>query len=717
MLIPHIAETAEWKLTLSPPGGYVQELVINPVDGTLLAWTSKREYFSLEKGAVNWQKIESDINIYNLQPYFYNNKGTLYAMGASKGVYYSEDNAQTFTRSTFYSPPCRVNEMIINKQNSHIYFPCEKDRIVIGWNHLNEHHNIWTGFTGVYELAVSSDKGFLCAAVYNAENGNQFIKSGNGYDWERAGEGLGEDIKYKYMIRIGKGDEVIVAKENIYRSTDRGLSFSKIREDSLIVKIELIGRESDKIMYVTKEKIGSTDYHYYIMDTDGSNHQEISMPTGYPSMIKLSHDGSLYAQTDYPALLKSGDNGRTWENAGITSGAEFYSLSEAVDGKLWACTNAGLFLSDDDGETWEISTFGIQIFTRLRESESGQFYLINQKNVFISQDFGKNWSKCELDDTLSFSDIYISEDKIILLLKSKEKYLISTDNGNSWQQKDGNYGNYFFESATGNIWLKNGYEVNYSSDNGETWNNIDLGKKVETVVYASGDPYSGFDYTYGLANYFIYQTRTGVIILAVVQNGASYNNVYIDKYQIFRSSNLGYSWEKVKDIETSEPAGFNVNSAGEIFLYNSKVIYKSVDDGLSWAADSTHLDSVSTGYVPITTYGSDRLYLHKEFEGLAYYDIDPRNDKPRKHDIEAEVYPNPAYGASINVNLQYSGDDKIEVAVFDVLGGKRKIVFIGDSSDLPDNISFTTADLPIGMYFLRIKIANEVRAKPFVVMH
>ncbi len=85
--------------------------------------------------------------------------------------------------------------------------------------------------------------------------------------------------------------------------------------------------------------------------------KELSFPVDAPPVLSLAvspefvSDQTLYAGTEQQGLLRSTDRGKSWQRLAF-SATSVNNLLFTPDGGLLAATNAGLYQSYDQGETW-----------------------------------------------------------------------------------------------------------------------------------------------------------------------------------------------------------------------------------------------------------------------------------------------------------------------------------------------------------------------------
>ena len=178
---------------------------------------------------------------------------------------------------------------------------------------------------------------------------------------------------------------------DLYKSTDRGLSWAMIKKD---VSIGLaINPENPDIIYAGKYKSedGGRSWEIYFDGIDGP------FP---PYQIAVDpEEDAIYVVTLSARAFKSEDGGKSWRRIKVEGEEGLYQIvvSPIREGLLYACGRRGIYKSEDGGERWSLMGRG------LPKGASGDFILIDPvdprmiyaglrgEGIFRSADEGESW--------------------------------------------------------------------------------------------------------------------------------------------------------------------------------------------------------------------------------------------------------------------------------------------------------------------------------------
>jgi len=163
--------------------------------------------------------------------------------------------------------------------------------------------------------------------------------------------------------------------------------------------------------------------------------------TGNSVMSIASLDTTVFAGT-LGEVYRTKDNGKTWSPFGETVVPNFYVYALSVvrqnesPAKIFAGTNAGLFVSIDSGTTWVLSQAGMSghpiVYNILMIGND--LVAATSKGVYRSLDDGNNWSITGLTafTTRLSATERVGSRKVLLATTASEGVLLSTDSGNTW---------------------------------------------------------------------------------------------------------------------------------------------------------------------------------------------------------------------------------------------------------------------------------------------
>lgn len=195
------------------------------------------------------------------------------------------------------------------------------------------------------------------------------------------------------------------------------------------------------------------------------------------SIVKNGDD--LFAVGERGHVLKSGDNGQTWQQiANVPTRATLTKIT-AQGQSLWAVGHdATIIHSADGGQTWQLQFSDPQrevpFLSALFLDEKRGFVIGAYGTILSTNDGGENWNDGLISEDLDYHLNDITElDNGELLIAAEAGYVFkSKDGGASWQAIELPYGGSMFGiQGLGEKALTYGLRghVLLSNDQGETW--------------------------------------------------------------------------------------------------------------------------------------------------------------------------------------------------------------------------------------------------------
>ncbi len=188
----------------------------------------------------------------------------------------------------------------------------------------------------------------------------------------------------------------------------------------------------------------------------------------------LASDGyNLFLGTDYGGILRSSNNGLTWDtvNNGLTQ--RVIRDIEIRDSILFAGTWNGLFISSDGGQLWKQMNNGISNLdiTSIVAKDSLILAGTNGGGIFKSLDTGRNWTA--INNNLESSQLNVLSlvaDSTTIYAGTYVGIVKSTDNGKSWKSVNGVKIQTTSIDIYDSIMIAGTIDGVYKSENrGETW--------------------------------------------------------------------------------------------------------------------------------------------------------------------------------------------------------------------------------------------------------
>ena len=457
-------------------------------------------------------------------------KDSLMFAGIKGGVYVSADDGEHWKK---------VNPDLPPRENSALVFSLASsgEKLIAAFNE-----------PGVY---ISSDDGnnwfkanineCLRCTPYEITANEDFIIGGNisGKTYKSYDNGLTWELDtLSWATSFAIKDSLVLAqslypgKEGIYRSTNYGSKWTKV--------------------YSTPFMSSSNSWRTAIAFSD--------------SLVFAGVNG--YMANGY--IIKSSDNGLTWNNSSYLNCTSIYSIIEipgdTLNNFIYAGTDSGLYRSTDHGEHWFPQNNGINsshILSLTFNNTGNILYAGTGDGIFCSSDYGESWNAVGSPSEWIFS----SNGSDIFAASSNERYGIQYDR---------------YQTT-----------IYHSSDNGVNWD-----KK-----------FSGYLHNDSKINTIEIMNNNGNIDLYAVIEGFN-NNINPSLYStIIFSDNLGTSWKKVYPDTANRFTVIKINALTifvcELLRYNhpghsysAGSIFRSIDFGNSWlrVVDSTADVSAFTFY-------------------------------------------------------------------------------------------------------------------------
>lgn len=266
-------------------------------------------------------------------------------------------------------------------------------------------------------------------------------------------------------------------------------------------------------------------------------------------VASLSNDvnGNILAGTWGGKLYRSEDDGETWTqiNNGMSVGF-IWAIQVNASGDIFAATEQGVYISTDNGDSWNLSGIsGIDV-RALAIDSNGELYAGTWGlGVYKSTDNGANWSAVGLTN-LAVNSIVIDSNNDVYAATFGFGIHKSTNGGTSWSELSNGYAHIWALGITSQDELYAGTYgdgVYASSDFGDSWTKIKNGLPVQYVYAITVDAGD---------NVYISSWANGVY--STSDNGLSWNS--------FGMAGYGVSSLMVNPASTTLYAG---TSDGTIF--------------------------------------------------------------------------------------------------------------------------------------------------------
>ena len=190
----------------------------------------------------------------------------------------------------------------------------------------------------------------------------------------------------------------------------------------------------------------SIDYGLSFVVVESLDDRERDLP-----WIDITMDSSaqyMYAAVTFTGgqIYRSSDGGANWAPTAAPN-SSWTSVATNGDGKYVAAssneatldTNAGIYISDDFGETWTESGAPINKgWFAVAMNDTGQFLaaVVFGEAIYTSGDFGVSWEEClTAPDSVDWRSISMSSNgDFIVAASSSDGIFLSFDRGANWEQ-------------------------------------------------------------------------------------------------------------------------------------------------------------------------------------------------------------------------------------------------------------------------------------------
>lgn len=399
------------------------------------------------------------------------------------------------------------------------------------------------------------------------------------------------------------GDIFVATHVGFLRSTDGGSSWAAIASNIAVVADGLPifrfaitpNRDVFLVVYILHRGTFDTTSSGIWRSTDNGE-TWIKQLTGKFNDIYAMPDGSLYCcgQSFYnfrtgrnlTPLIRSADRGETWSNV------DGFSSCEGVfgdrEGHILLSSGGWTYRSVDTGQTWSKIVNGL-IYSNwygIGEDETGNVFLgSNDNKIRKSTDGGRTWSEFAVPGLQGLASCSFSP-KGRMVVGDFGRVLVSDDKGKTFRSISfpTNFPNIGFkqviaQDSSGMFYTATSYDPLFRSklDSDEAWDTVGLphGSVTAIAAHPSGE------------------------LLAFTQDGP-WNEDYANRAWLWRSTNDGTSWSRVRDDSIFEPlkqfvhtnvTAIAIDSAKDVLVGSRGLVVRSTDGGLHWKESSPVLSN------------------------------------------------------------------------------------------------------------------------------
>lgn len=308
------------------------------------------------------------------------NHNIVYA-GTTEGLYKSTDAGKTFERMT--GPDTIVNDVFVDpKDPAHVLLATDRSGVLYSKDASASFVAANAGFSGrkVESLLVdSTNPAHIYAGVLNDKTyGGVFTSSNSGSSWDHIGAGLdGRDV---YTLAQSP-DGVVLA------GTNSGIfMLNGAAPGGAWVPLNTIQNTvTKKVTVIKKGKRITTE-------------QQVPGPvvTLNSRVYALDLSGPAWFASTASGVLTSRDRGATWQGGPVLGSAEY--ITGSVHGSILAAARRdSVAISPDAGRSWNTATTpaGVTRINRVAFTPDGTLWLAAREGVYLSHDDGITWQWLE----------------------------------------------------------------------------------------------------------------------------------------------------------------------------------------------------------------------------------------------------------------------------------------------------------------------------------
>ncbi len=438
----------------------------------LYAGTSTMGYYQSTNYGSSWTQANGSLTDLNVKSVI-NFAGVTIIGTNSNGIYKSSEPISSgWTSVNGTNTDKNIYSLIQLSGGSAVYAGTNE-----GILRTTDYGDSWSSFAnGIEGLAFKTIKELNNKLFTGTDGAGIFLSSDNGNNWSKANNGLNS----KYINCLTTKNSILFAgtSEGVFATTDDGANWTARNGSTISNSITAFGQKNDFLF--------AGDYYGYVYRTsdNGLSWPTNPKPCSSPISSIISYKDKVMIGTISEGVFISTNNGVSYfaSNSGLTS-LNVRSLAY-LDKTIFAFTDDGIFKSTNYGANWVVvsSTIVTNGTDAVLFCDSINLYAGNYDNFFVSTDKGTSWYTSNFLGT-KVSSVEVTDDYELFVgtnyqgmyqrsLSSLVPLLsLKTLNGGEYLRSGDIYEIKW--RALNNF--TTGVDIEYTIDNGMTWNVIQSG--------------------------------------------------------------------------------------------------------------------------------------------------------------------------------------------------------------------------------------------------
>jgi photosystem II stability/assembly factor-like uncharacterized protein len=443
-----------WGHATPVPGGpEVQQLVQDPDNpDRLFAATDSGAFVSPDR-ARSWAPLHvgpagTPVRVLAIDPW---SPSVIYAGTGGKGLYRSSDGGKTWNdinaSQDLLLSRADVYDIGIDLSKPDLVFAAVSPFGIVC---TTDGGADWRGLTpefsgtGAHATRLLIRKDGHGTILYGTTSGSIMKTTNGGESWSPSRTAKDLDGILSLSVFPGRPDEVIAGTERgIIISSDFGTRWGVTGGDlpGIPTRVTVAGAGSHMIVFAYGSGMGLR-----ASDDNGVTWRKADLKLGGSTVSMLACNPSgdrLFAATGNVCVTYTTGPSGAWSDAGpgITGGPiRSLSIDPSVPGVVYATTAGGVFVSTDNGGTWQSTPRSMQISPYLYQAHPSiktRVFMTCDQGVFVSTDRGQTWNQSRplgnrwVVHSLTFSP---SNAGTIIGATYNSGVIISYDGGFTWEQ-------------------------------------------------------------------------------------------------------------------------------------------------------------------------------------------------------------------------------------------------------------------------------------------